>query len=38
MNTDAAVPGLNRDNAHRLDVRIPEGAAEQKACYSINRS
>lgn len=30
MNTDAAVPGLNRDNAHRLDVRIPEGAAERK--------
>lgn len=23
MNTDAAVPGLNRDNAHRLEIRIP---------------
>lgn len=30
MNTDAAVPGLNRDNAHRLKVRIPESAAERK--------
>lgn len=30
MNTDAAVPGLNRDNAHRLEVRIPESAAERK--------
>jgi type I restriction enzyme S subunit len=23
MNTDSAVPGLNRDNAHALEVRIP---------------
>ena len=23
MNTDAAVPGLNRDNAHRLEIKIP---------------
>ncbi|WPO67544.1 restriction endonuclease subunit S [Acinetobacter haemolyticus] len=23
MNTDAAVPGLNRDNAHRLEISIP---------------
>ncbi|ENV74766.1 restriction endonuclease subunit S [Acinetobacter ursingii] len=23
MNTDAAVPGLNRDNAHRLEIQIP---------------
>ena len=30
MNTDAAVPGLNRDNAHRLEVRILESAAERK--------
>lgn len=24
MNTDAAVPGLNRDNAHRLEIKIPD--------------
>lgn len=24
MNTDAAVPGLNRDNAHRLEISIPD--------------
>lgn len=30
MNTDAAVPGLNRDNAHRLEVRIPESVADRK--------
>lgn len=24
MNTDAAVPGLNRENAHRLEIRIPK--------------
>ena len=23
MNTDAAVPGLNRDNAHRLEINLP---------------
>ena len=23
MNTDAAVPGLNRNNAHRLEIKIP---------------
>ena len=23
MNTDSAVPGLNRDNAHALEVRVP---------------
>jgi type I restriction enzyme S subunit len=26
MNTDAAVPGLNRDNAYRLEVAHPESA------------
>ncbi|MFL9609498.1 restriction endonuclease subunit S [Methylobacillus sp. Pita2] len=29
MNTDAAVPGLNRDNAHRLDIKIP-GTVEER--------
>ena len=24
MNTDAAVPGLNRDNAYRLEVVLPD--------------
>ncbi len=24
MNSDSAVPGLNRENAHRLKIRIPE--------------
>ena len=27
MNTDAAVPGLNRDNAHRLERRIQAASA-----------
>ncbi|MDE7540932.1 restriction endonuclease subunit S [Gluconobacter sphaericus] len=26
MNTDAAVPGLNRDNAYRLEIPTPPGA------------
>ncbi len=26
MNTDAAVPGLNRDNAYRLDIAVPPSA------------
>lgn len=30
MNTDAAVPGLNRDNAHRLEIRIPSNAEERR--------
>ena len=29
MNTDSAVPGLNRDNAHALEVRVPP-ISEQK--------
>ncbi|MEO8058913.1 MAG: restriction endonuclease subunit S [Burkholderiales bacterium] len=24
MNSDSAVPGLNRDNAHLLDIRVPD--------------
>lgn len=31
MNTDAAVPGLNRDNAHRLEVTIPATVDERIA-------
>lgn len=30
MNTDAAVPGLNRNNAHRLEIEIPESEIERK--------
>ena len=30
MNTDSAVPGLNRDNAHALEVRVPP-VSEQKS-------
>ncbi|WNK20209.1 restriction endonuclease subunit S [Halomonas piscis] len=30
MNTDAAVPGLNRNNAHRLNIRIPEKNEDRK--------
>ena len=29
MNTDAAVPGLNRDNAHRIDIRLPDTETQQ---------
>src|SRR5690554_561061 len=31
MNTDAAVPGLNRNNAHRLEIRIPDSPEERAA-------
>lgn len=30
MNTDAAVPGLNRNNAHRLEVKFPSTEEERK--------
>lgn len=30
MNTDAAVPGLNRENAHRLEIEIPEDSSSRK--------
>lgn len=30
MNTDAAVPGLNRNNAQRLSIRIPEKSEDRK--------
>jgi len=30
MNTDAAVPGLNRDNAHRLEIRVPNSEFERR--------
>jgi type I restriction enzyme, S subunit len=29
MNTDSAVPGLNRDNAHAIEVRIPPLAVQK---------
>lgn len=29
MNTDAAVPGLNRNNAHRLEIKIPENITDR---------
>lgn len=29
MNTDAAVPGLNRNNAHRLEIKIPSTEEER---------
>ncbi|HHU95028.1 MAG TPA: restriction endonuclease subunit S, partial [Alcaligenaceae bacterium] len=31
MNTDAAVPGLNRNNAHRLEIKIPSTVEERVA-------
>lgn len=30
MNSDSAVPGLNRDNAHALAIRIPENSDDRK--------
>jgi type I restriction enzyme, S subunit len=30
MNTDAAVPGLNRDNAYRLDVAFPDPETQER--------
>ncbi|MBD3586006.1 hypothetical protein HHX48_09680 [Salinimonas sp. HHU 13199] len=30
MNTDAAVPGLNRNNAHRLEVKIPDTIEQRR--------
>ncbi|OOE45308.1 restriction endonuclease subunit S [Salinivibrio kushneri] len=30
MNSDSAVPGLNRDNAHALPIRIPEHATDRE--------
>ena len=35
MNADSAVPGLNRDAAHALRVRIPMNEAEQRAIAHI---
>jgi type I restriction enzyme S subunit len=29
MNTDAAVPGLNRNNAHRLEITVPKTPEER---------
>lgn len=29
MNTDAAVPGLNRDNAHRLIIKVPNTVSQR---------
>jgi len=34
MNTDSAVPGLNRDNAHALEVRVPP-LSEQKTIADV---
>lgn len=31
MNTDAAVPGLNRNNAHRLEIKIPSSSDKRAA-------
>ena len=31
MNSDSAVPGLNRDNAHNLPIKIPETKEEREA-------
>ena len=31
MNSDSAVPGLNRDNAHALKIRVPESEDDRKA-------
>jgi type I restriction enzyme S subunit len=35
MNSDSAVPGLNRDAAHARTLRIPKEEAEQKAIAHI---
>lgn len=34
MNTDAAVPGLNRENAHRLEIQVPREAEERRKIVS----
>ncbi|EKN3715763.1 restriction endonuclease subunit S [Yersinia enterocolitica] len=34
MNTDAAVPGLNRENAHRLEIQVPGEAEERRKIVS----
>jgi len=31
MNSDSAVPGLNRENAHSLTIKIPEQVQDRKA-------
>ncbi|HCE2446405.1 TPA: restriction endonuclease subunit S [Vibrio parahaemolyticus] len=31
MNSDSAVPGLNRDNAHALSIRIPESPESRES-------
>lgn len=36
MNTDAAVPGLNRENAYRLNVNIPPALLLEKAEGVLN--
>lgn len=35
MNTDAAVPGLNRNNAHRLEIRIPDSPEKRAALVRV---
>lgn len=35
MNSDSAVPGLNRDNAHALTVHVPRDVCDQQAIAYI---
>ncbi len=35
MNSDSAVPGLNRDHAHDLTVRIPQKVEDQRAIANV---
>ncbi len=35
MNSDSAVPGLNRDNAHTIIIRIPSDVSEQRRIAHI---
>lgn len=36
MNTDAAVPGLNRDNALRLEVQLPSEAKQDQIIRTLS--
>ena len=35
MNSDSAIPGLNRDNAHAIPIRIPSNAKERRYIVDI---
>jgi len=35
MNSDSAVPGLNRDNAHALSIKVPRDVNEQRRIAGV---